>query len=77
MEHAKHPGTRLEWGYTEIETLRELVDDLKIAIDNAPCLVSHPGELTYECDATRPCRVCEWRSDVHKTLFKSRYIADI
>ena len=68
MEHAKHPGTRLEWGYTEIEILRELVDDLKIAIENAPCLVSHPGELTYECDATRPCRVCEWRIDTMKLI---------
>jgi hypothetical protein len=52
---------KLHWGRKEIEDLNDLIDDLRIAIEDAPCLVSRPGEMTYECSYDRPCRVCEWR----------------
>jgi hypothetical protein len=39
---------------SKIATLRE-------AIKNAPCLLAHPGELTYECRHDKKCAVCNWR----------------
>jgi hypothetical protein len=62
------PGMRLEWGPKEIEDLRELVDHLKRAIQGAPCLVTRPGEATYECRHDSPCRVCQWRQEVSQGL---------
>ena len=51
-----------------VRRLVGLVQDLRAAIDNAPCLVARPGELTYECSIERPCRVCVWRSDTTRVL---------
>lgn len=62
------PGMRLEWGPKEIEDLRELVGHLKCAIQNAPCLVARPGEVTYECREESLCRVCQWRREVSDEL---------
>jgi hypothetical protein len=63
-----HEGLRLQYLPHENEELKDLVDDLLIHIRNAPCLVAHPGELTYECRHDNPCRVCEWREGVLKDL---------
>jgi len=63
-----HEGLRLQYLPHENEELKDLVDDLLIHIRNAPCLVSHPGELTYECRHDNLCRVCEWRVGVSKDL---------
>jgi hypothetical protein len=41
---------------------------MKSCIDNAPCLVAHPGELTYECRHDNPCRVCQWRKATTRAL---------
>ena len=45
-------------------------------IQMAPCLVSRPGEGTYECRHDNLCRVCEWRHDVHRELVKTWKIED-
>ena len=50
---------------SEIQDVR---GDLANVIDSAPCLVSRPGETTYECDIRKPCRVCEWRNDMKRKL---------
>jgi hypothetical protein len=63
-----HPGLRLQWSVTEIERIESINSALREAIWNAPCLVSRPGEGTYECRHDRPCRVCEWRKEVMKSL---------
>jgi len=63
-----HEGLRLQYLPHENEELKDLVDDLLIHIRNAPCLVSHPGEFTYECRHDNLCRVCEWRVSVLKDL---------
>jgi len=63
-----HEGLRLQYLPHENEELKDLVDDLLIHIRNAPCLVAHPGELTYECRVERLCRVCQWRVDVANEL---------
>lgn len=53
---------------SEWHRLEEQIDALKGAILDAPCLTSRPGELTYECNIVRPCRVCTWRRGVMKEL---------
>lgn len=53
---------------SEVDTLRELVWDLMTKVRNAPCMASHPGELTYHCNPERVCRVCEWRDEVDSML---------
>jgi len=68
-----HGADETAWppGLTMGQSVRRLVGlvhDLRAAIDNAPCLVARPGELTYECSIARPCRVCEWRSEVARAL---------
>ncbi len=45
-------------------------------IQMAPCLVSRPGEGTYECRHDKLCRVCEWRRDVHRELVQTWHIED-
>lgn len=52
----------------EVELLRELVWDLMMKARDAPCLASHPGELTYHCDPKNVCKVCEWRDEVDEML---------
>jgi hypothetical protein len=52
----------------EVEMLREAFWRLMMQVRNAPCLVSHPGELTYECNPAKVCRVCEWRDSVNDFL---------
>jgi hypothetical protein len=64
------PGLRLQWGPKDLEDLKDLVDDLQSAIENAPCLVARPGELTYECRHDNLCRVCEWRNETTRALRK-------
>lgn len=66
-----HPGLRLQWGPKEREDLREIVLDLVAAIENAPCLVAHPGEFTYECRHDSKCRVCVWRGETIKAFLES------
>lgn len=62
------PRIHLQWGPKEIEDLKDLVDDLKDAIENAPCEVSRFGELTYECRHDSLCRICTWRNETLKAL---------
>lgn len=71
-----HAGIRLEWGPKEIEDLRELVEHLKSAIQGAPCLVSRPGEGTYECRIDSLCRVCQWRHEVNEELVEEWDLED-
>ena len=61
-------GMKLEYLPHEHEQLKKLVEFLKGQVQMAPCLVSRPGEGTYECRHDKPCRVCEWRRDVHRDL---------
>jgi len=49
---------------------------LKGQVQMAPCLVSRPGEGTYECRVEKLCRVCEWRRDVHRELVQTWKIED-
>jgi len=49
---------------------------LKDQVQLAPCLVSRPGEGTYECRVEKLCRVCEWRRDVHRDLVQTWKIED-
>ena len=68
-----HGADETAWppGLTMGQSVRRLVGlvhDLRAAIDNTPCLVARPGELTYECSIERPCRVCEWRSETTRAL---------
>jgi len=49
---------------------------LKGQVQMAPCLVSRPGEGTYECRHDNLCRVCEWRRDVHNALTKEWHIEE-
>ena len=65
-----HDGLRLQYLPHENEKLKDLVDDLLIHISNAPCLVSRPGELTYECRVEKLCRVCQWRHEVDRALLE-------
>lgn len=59
---------KIQWGPKEIDDLRDLVDDLRIAIENAPCEASHRGETTYECRHDMLCRVCQWRVETLKMM---------
>jgi hypothetical protein len=66
---------KLEYLPYELQQLKEaleekaaLIEFLKGQVQLAPCLVSRPGEGTYECRHDKPCRVCEWRRDVHREL---------
>ena len=49
---------------------------LKGQVQMAPCLVSRPGEGTYECRHDNLCRVCEWRRSVHQELVQTWKIED-
>ena len=53
-----------------------VIEFLKSQIQFAPCLVSRPGEGTYECRHDNLCRVCEWRRDVHLGLVEKLKIDD-
>ena len=53
-----------------LDAIGGLIDHMKSCIDNAPCLASRPGELTYECRHDKPCRVCEWRNETTRALRK-------
>ena len=59
-----------------LDAFSDLVDFLKGQVQMAPCLVSRPGEGTYECSIEKPCRVCEWRRDVHRELVQTWKIED-
>lgn len=59
---------RIQWGPKEIEDLHELIDDLRIAIENAPCEVAQLGEQTYECRHDTICKVCQWRVETLKMM---------
>lgn len=59
----KNNRINLIWGPKEIEDLRDLIQDLTNAIENAPCELSRRGEMTYECRIDAICRVCEWRNE--------------
>jgi hypothetical protein len=48
--------------------IQEVRRDLGLVIDSAPCLVAREGELTYECDVRKPCRVCRWRNETKQKL---------
>ncbi len=54
----------------------EVIKFLKVQVQLAPCLVSRPGEGTYECRHDNLCRVCEWRRDVHRELVQTWKIED-
>lgn len=60
----------------QIDALGELIEHLKGCIQNAPCLVSRPGEGTYECRHDKPCRVCEWRREVSDELRDEWHMPD-
>jgi len=62
------PRISLEWGPNDIAHLRDLVSELQHAIESAPCLVSHVGELTYECRHDKLCRVCSWRNETFEMM---------
>lgn len=64
----KKPRIQLVWGPKEIEDLKDLIDDLRHAIERAPCEVARIGELSYECRHDRLCRVCAWRNETQKIL---------
>lgn len=51
-----------------LDSVSELAGHLKRAIQGAPCLVTNPGETTYECRHDSPCRVCQWRQKVSQSL---------
>jgi hypothetical protein len=51
-----------------------LISHMRACIDNAPCLVSRPGELTYECRHDSPCRVCKWRNETMQSLREEWHI---
>lgn len=53
-----------------LDAIGGLIDHMKSCIDNAPCLASRPGELTYECRHDNLCRVCEWRNETTRALRK-------
>jgi len=59
-EDAWPPGLTIGESVARIVTRLE---DAKIAIENAPCEVARPGEMTYECRVDRLCRVCVWRNE--------------
>ena len=59
-----------------LDTCSNLIDFLKVQVQMAPCLVSRPGEGTYECRHDNLCRVCEWRNDVHNVLTKEWHIEE-
>ncbi len=61
-------GMKLEYLPHGHEQRKKLVEFLKGQVQMAPCLVSRPGEGTYECRHDKLCRVCEWRLDVHREL---------
>ena len=64
----KNNRINLIWGPKEIEDLRDLIQDLKDAIENAPCELSRRGEITYECRTDNLCRVCSWRTETMKII---------
>lgn len=51
-----------------LDTTAELIDHMKACIENAPCLVARPGELTYECRHDNLCQVCRWRGETTRAL---------
>ncbi len=51
-----------------LDSVSNLIDHMKSCIENAPCLVARPGEITYECRHDNPCRVCEWRKETTRSL---------
>ena len=51
-----------------LDAVAGLIDHMKSSIEDAPCLVARPGELTYECRHDNPCRVCEWRKATTRAL---------
>lgn len=57
-----------------LDDMGRLVDDLKVAIRAAPCLVARPGEVTYECNIEDPCRVCQWRREVSEMLVEEWHL---
>ncbi len=59
-----------------MDTMGMLIEFMKVQVQLAPCLVSRPGEGTYECRHDNPCRVCEWRSDVHRALIDEWQLPD-
>jgi hypothetical protein len=59
-----------------LDVFSDLVVFLKVQVQLAPCLVSRPGEGTYECRVEKLCRVCEWRRDVHRELVQTWKIED-
>ncbi len=53
-----------------------VIEFLKGQIQLAPCLVSRHGEWTYECRIESLCRVCEWRTEVHRQLVEKLKLED-
>jgi hypothetical protein len=67
----------------ELQQLKELIEakdgliaHLKNRIQDAPCLVARPGEITYECRTETPCRVCQWRRDVSRELIEEWHLPE-
>jgi len=82
LEHEKlkneirHLNEALDAKDEHIDTLGELIEHLKNCIQNAPCLVAHPGEVTYECRTETRCRVCRWRKEVSEQLIDEWHLTE-
>ena len=59
-----------------LDAFNGMFEFLKGQVQMAPCLVSRPGEGTYECRHDDPCRVCAWRREVHQELVQTWHIED-
>lgn len=51
-----------------IDSVADIIEDLKHAVETAPCLAAQPGELTYECRHDNLCRVCGWRQKTMRDI---------
>lgn len=58
-----------------LDSVNGLIDYMKTCIENAPCLVSRPGEFSYECRHDNLCRVCKWRNDTMLSLREEWHIS--
>lgn len=45
---------------------RTRYEALVFQIENEGCVAAHKGELTYECDVTKPCGLCRMRAKIEK-----------
>lgn len=71
VEGCSYPDEReVTWLALECRRLRaeekrldRVVAGLRDQIEREGCAASHLGELTYECDATKPCGLCRLRGE--------------